>query len=521
MHEIMVFRPPKSKGAGDIHLPRITSRLNSLIETAQRAHICRAIRLDRDEVFVLAMSLAELGEDLHNDIGIWAAYETHNTACFGVPLPLTPCRDSQEPQDNGITRERVLHHIWVFYMEVLGGALLPPDHEGLAHIANETTKGLKHCYATVPKDSGVKQFLARPIQFGWDLKRKLVWLGTNSYMFRLFFESFKARRSAKDRGNPISAADDFVCQVCTEWSGLSANDLLARVLDLSEGDREDLLNWSYRHTGAFVVRTTDPDVMVVRNVVSNRDYRVRMNVEKNPFSKDALAVGSLVPWRGEWLWSGTQEVLGTPTDEMIKTIRESFVRVGPALFYRLCPDKEERARRFSQDNRNAMVRHFGGPLAVFPDKTAFEEGMEQAHKTLTPDTGEQELRELREKRGLPEDGGKAALSKNLREHTRPIAAFFNSNGGTEIVECFDEIETAFKRIAPPMSDHDRERVASFVVSENTSPDFVRHMVERHGAEAIRDSFVLGSNPPDYWLEYLLRRFKGDYFKKQYPSIVLV
>jgi hypothetical protein len=35
-----------------------------------------------------------------------------------------------------------------------------------------------------PKDSGVARFLQTPNRRGWDIKRKLVWAGQHSYLFR-------------------------------------------------------------------------------------------------------------------------------------------------------------------------------------------------------------------------------------------------------------------------------------------------------------------------------------------------
>jgi hypothetical protein len=48
-------------------------------------------------------------------------------------------------------------------------------------------------FARLPRDSGVARFLAGPNEFGWDIKRKLLWLGINSYLFR--FHKWKITKS--------------------------------------------------------------------------------------------------------------------------------------------------------------------------------------------------------------------------------------------------------------------------------------------------------------------------------------
>ncbi|MCY2986792.1 MAG: sigma 54-interacting transcriptional regulator, partial [Planctomycetota bacterium] len=48
----------------------------------------------------------------------------------------------------------------------------------------------------IPEDSGVAAFLGTPGVHGWDVKRKLIWLGTHSYMFRLPFARYMAAQSS-------------------------------------------------------------------------------------------------------------------------------------------------------------------------------------------------------------------------------------------------------------------------------------------------------------------------------------
>ena len=47
-------------------------------------------------------------------------------------------------------------------------------------------------------DSGVQTFLRTPNTYGWDVKRKLVWLGQHSYLFRLHCEQYIRDHSRAD-----------------------------------------------------------------------------------------------------------------------------------------------------------------------------------------------------------------------------------------------------------------------------------------------------------------------------------
>ena len=70
------------------------------------------------------------------------------------------------------------------------------------------------------------------------MKRKLVWLGTHSFMFRTMFARYMEEQAAGR--SDIAHTDDFVCQECTRWSGLGAIDILAGVLDISDGRPQGL-----------------------------------------------------------------------------------------------------------------------------------------------------------------------------------------------------------------------------------------------------------------------------------------
>ena len=69
----------------------------------------------------------------------------------------------------------------------------------------------------------MKQFLATPDDYGWEVKRKLIWLGTRSYLFRAFFKRYVEEQEAKvfrDRRHRTTSS----ARQCTRWSGLGALD---------------------------------------------------------------------------------------------------------------------------------------------------------------------------------------------------------------------------------------------------------------------------------------------------------
>jgi hypothetical protein len=137
---------------------------------------------------------------------------------------------------------------------------------------------------------------------GWEIKRKLVWLGTHGFLFRFAFADYLARNPPKE-ADVVGATDDFICQERTGWSGLGVTDTLAAVLDLSETDRSILRNWHERHATfyrveALHIRGAEVETMAVTNLINDQGHSVRMEMAHTvfPFAEGQMIFGGLVPW---------------------------------------------------------------------------------------------------------------------------------------------------------------------------------------------------------------------------------
>jgi hypothetical protein len=66
-----------------------------------------------------------------------------------------------------------------------------------------------------------------------------------------------------------------------------------------------------------------------------------------------------------------------------------------------------------------------------------------------------------------------------------------------------------------------DAIVGWIQSREISPGFVRRLAEDHGDESIRAAFRLDKHDEDYALEYLLRRYKGVFYRRRYPTLTLV
>jgi hypothetical protein len=254
--------------------------------------------------------------------------------------------------------------------------------------------------------------------------------------------------------------------------------------------------------------------------MSDGEYVIRTNVKPNPFKTGSLVWGGLAPWRGEWYWSGTQRAYPNVSGSVIETLKRDFMRRNPRVIYRYCPDQAEIARKRSLEGCKENIARFGGPLATFPDGLAFAAAIEQAIRgpfnALTPSDKER----IQEKHGLSPSGPKVRMPDPLVKSKHQIGVFFNPEGNMDIWEPFDELVSGLRNRVRPLPTEEARNTRGFVESESISPEFVRHMTAIYGEQSIRAAYLLSDEDGvgTYCLEYLLRRFKGELFKKRYPLL---
>ena len=286
-----VYRPHRRLGRSERSLVKIAQDLTRFLTKAQRSLTFDTLHLSGRQRETLAHILVEFAEDLYQDIGIWRSLEQYNLEFFGTPLPCVLQPD--EAMDAApVNPARVQFLLWTLYSVLEPDLILAPNHQDLERLALWIAEFLCERFAHVQYASGVKTFMTTPQQYGWEVKRKLVWLGQHSYFFRLHC----AQYIETNGGTPdISTLDDFICQENTAWSGLGVIDILAATLDITEEQRRDLRSWYERHMGYFRVVSVQEPLMEVVNILNEQPYTVRVDENARQFQTYRLVFGSFVP----------------------------------------------------------------------------------------------------------------------------------------------------------------------------------------------------------------------------------
>jgi hypothetical protein len=487
------------------------------LAAAQKKFAYDTLKLPRTALKALAEVLVEFAEDLHTEVGVWRSLERSNQQFFGTPLPFLIAPGAAHPPEV-ISPPRVQHLLWILYSQITPDPLtLAPDHADLTRLSAVVAEDLQERFAGLPTDSGVKGFLETRDRFGWDVKRKLVWLGARSYLFRDAFRRYA--EGQEEDPSEIVTMDDFICQECTQWSGLGALDLLAGVLDLPPARRADLLSWSERHNAIFLVVSGTARRIEVRNLVSGGMYRVRIPANWDLLARDSYVVGSLVPWDGEWYWSGQQKSFRDLGADEIERLKDGYRKL-PTIFYRYSPEALGRARALVREQHEEFVARHGRDWVAYPDGLAMAADWQRSARAKFEALPSAEQKAFLKRHGMKEYSPSFNLPPELVEAEDGIGVYFNLEEGMEIYVAFNELLSGLAKKGEDLTPAEEEVIRGWILSESISPGFVRRLADRFGEESIKAAFLLGKRRESYALEYLLRRYKGRFYRPRYPTLTI-
>jgi hypothetical protein len=514
---VYAHRPNQQLGRSERPLVRIATDLTSFLLKAQRSLTFETLQLSKPQREAVAHILVEFAEDLYQDVGIWRSLEQYNVAFFGTPLPCILPAGAPLPAQP-VTPARVQYVLWTLYGELEPELILAPQHQDLVRLAAVIAAFLHERFAHLQFDSGVKTFLSQPNTYGWDVKRKLIWLGQHSYLFRLPFGNYVQDHGGKP---DIPTIDDFLCQATTCWSGLGVIDLLAALLDITDEQRTTLRSWYERHSAYFqVVAVREPFVDVV-NLLNEHSYTVRVEEEAKRFQEGGLLFGSVVPWDGLWYWSGVQQAFGTVTSDTLRRIRKEFPLKAPHIVYRYCEPLAEKAREMVRTHYQQFVDYYGKDLIQYPDSSAMAEDM----RTFFRHQQEVTIQSLppadRQKYTRAALAQPVALPPEFLTMKNGVGVYFNSAEGQELMEGFNAIVNGLQKQGEHLTEDEAESLRAFLYSDAISPAFVKKVVHDYGDASIAAAFLIQRETIPEYLDYLLRRNKGHFYRRRYPSLTLV
>ena len=101
-----------------------------------------------------------------------------------------------------------------------------------------------------------------------------------------------------------------------------------------------------------------------------------------------------------------------------------------------------------------------------------------------------------------------------------VCVYFNPEEGMEIIQDFDDLLAGLRKRGTNLTPDEERAIRGWFRSESISPGFVRRLAGEFGSESIKASFMLGKRDEEYALEYLMRRYKGRFYRPRYPTLTL-
>jgi hypothetical protein len=291
-------------------------------------------------------------------------------------------------------------------------------------------------------------------------------------------------------------------------------------LKLSNPQRADLRSWYERHMAFYRVVKVKRTQLQLENLINGQMYRVRADDLGDTFKPGMVVSGSLVPWDGAWYWSGQQSLYKEVSPEELEEVRQTFYQKMSNVVYRYDKERLQQARESVEIHHRAFIKYFGDDLAIFADGRSMATEMQAYYRRINDERLAEMPEELRAKYEPPPEVPKPSYPADILD-SNGVGVFFNPGEGTELMIRFNDVISSLEKRGQDLSEDDREAIYGVITSEVISPAFVQRLVKEYGAESIAAAYLIDDWADEIFLPYLLRRYKGGYFRNRYPNLSII
>lgn len=514
--EFKQYRPEGIILKDDNKFIELIDELHELIVNTSNLLIYETLRLNNEKTHKVSHLLIEFFEDIYFEIGIWNAYENFNEITFGTKLPCTLNIGETENTSTKFHLYRIQHFLWNIYGLIEPNLVFSPNHRDLLMLSNEISIFLANSIKRLPKQSSVLLFLKLPNDDGYDVKKKLIWLGTKSYLFRECFNSYLIKKNLKVE---IPVIDDFINQISTIWSGLGVIDILADVLKIPQNRKDNIKSWYERHGAFYIIKSVQGKKISAENIINQQTYRIIVGSKINPFKINELVFGSTVKYGNEWYWSGSQQRFGDFKNEQIQEIRKNFITKSAIVAYRYDKQLLEKAKIRNIELYKEFVEHFGSDFVVFSNGLDFAARLQKKERLKYEKLSEEEFQKLKIKHNLVNKSPNYNFPEGLINSVNEIAVFYNIDEGQEILSEYTSVKLALNKSGNDLTSDDLEFIYALIEDVSISPIFVQKILTQNGKKSVLKAYYLQDEKD---IDYLIRKHKGIYFKKnRYPNLTLI
>ena len=167
------------------------------------------------------------------------------------------------------------------------------------------------------------------------------------------------------------------------------------------------------------------------------------------------------------------------------------------------------------------MEYHGDDLVIYPDGLSMATDMQKLYRLHNEAMPDEVLAEQKAKHGLSSTAPEKPYPPELIESEDGVGVYFNAGEGTEIMTGFNQVVSGLKKRGQDITEDEAEAIYGLMTSDAISPAFVGRLIEEYGDESIAAAFLIHDRNDKTYLQYLLRRYKGHFFRNRYPQITLV
>ena len=168
------------------------------------------------------------------------------------------------------------------------------------------------------------------------------------------------------------------------------------------------------------------------------------------------------------------------------------------------------------------MKYHGDNLVVYPDGLSMAADLQKQYRLQYESQPKDVVSKVMKEHKLEHPWANISLPSEIMESGNGLGVFFNSDEGQEIMLEFNDVVNGLKKKKGiNLNDDDKDSIKGLIFSYSISPKFVRKLVQTYGDESIASVFFIDKNRHNYYLEYLMRRYKGHFYRNRYPSLSFI
>lgn len=191
------------------------------------------------------------------------------------------------------------------------------------------------------------------------------------------------------------------------------------------------------------------------------------------------------------------------------------------MAYRYCEQLAEKARERIKIQYYDFVKYRGNDFVIYPDGLSLAADTQKQYRLFYESQPKEVVSQVIEKHNLQNPWARISFPPQIMNAKDGIGVYFNESEGQEIMAGFNDVVSGFRKKGINLNEDEMDAVRDFMYSDSISLQFVRKLVNEYGDASIASAFLIPANYDAYYLDYLLRRHKGHFYKNRYPCISFV